>query len=129
MEDAYSVLMPKYIDGFIVPVPKKNLKAYLKDARLAAKVWLEHGALEYHECMGDDVPPGSVTSLPKSVKLKKGEVVFFSWAVYKSRAHRDQVMKKVHADPRMQMDPDAWPFDGMRMIYGGFKTVIGKKKR
>lgn len=113
-----------YVDGFILPVPKKNLATYKKDAKLARKVWLEHGALDYVECMGDDVPEGKTTSFPKSVKLKKNEIVFFSWATYKNRKHRDQVMKKVMADPRMAYDPKKMSFDGKRMFWGGFKTFI-----
>lgn len=115
-----------YVDGFILPVPKKNLAAYKKMAKLAGKVWLDHGALDYVESVSDDVKPGKVTSFPQSVKLKKGEVVLFSWATYKSRRHRDQVMKKVMKDPRLadQMDPKNMPFDGMRMFWGGFKPVV-----
>ncbi len=114
-----------YVDGFILPIPRKNLAAYKKMAKLAGKVWLDHGAIDYVECMGDDVPAGKVTSFAKSVKLKKGEVVFFSWATYKSRAHRNQVMKKVMADPRLAgMGIDTMPFDGMRMFWGGFKPVV-----
>ena len=111
-----------YVDSFVVPVPRKNLVAYKKSARLARKVWLEHGALDYVECMGDDVPQGKTTSFPQSVKLKKDEVVFLSWASYKNRKHRDQVMKKVMADPRMDMND--MPFDGKRMFWGGFKTIV-----
>lgn len=114
-----------YVDGFVVPVPKKNLAAYKKEARKARKVWLEHGALDYVECIADDVPEGKVTSFAKSVKLKKGEIVVFSWATYKNRRHRDKVMKKVMSDPRMKdYDPKKMPFDGMRMFWGGFKTMI-----
>lgn len=117
--------MANYVDGFILPIPKKNVDKYKKIAKLAAKVWLEYGALEYYECMGDDVKPGKVTSFPQSVKLKADEVVFFSWIVYKSRAQRDRVLKKVMADPRIKnMGPEMMPFDGKRMIYGGFKPVI-----
>lgn len=118
--------MAKYVDGFIVPVPKTNLKAYQKMAKLACKVWMEHGALEYIECKGDDVKPGKWTSFPQSVKLKSNEVVFFSWITYKSKKHRDQVMKKVMKDPRMaeSMTPDKMPFDGKRMIYGGFTPFV-----
>jgi uncharacterized protein YbaA (DUF1428 family) len=112
-----------YVDGFVLPIPRKKLAAYKKMAKLASKVWLEYGAINYVECIADDVKSGKVTSFPQSVKLKKGEVVFFSWATYKSRAHRDQVMKKVMADPRMQ-NFDDMPFDGMRMYWGGFKPVI-----
>ena len=115
-----------YVDGFVVPVPKKNLKAYRSMAAKAGKVWHEHGALEFHECVADDVKPGKWTSFPQSVKLKDGETVVFSYIVYKSRAHRDRVMKKVMSDPRLakMMNPKAAPFDGKRMIYGGFKTLL-----
>jgi uncharacterized protein YbaA (DUF1428 family) len=112
-----------YVDGFILPIPRKNLKAYKKMANLAKKVWMDHGALEYVECMGDDVPAGKVTSFAKSLKLKSGEVPFFSWVTYKSKAHRNQVFKKVMADPRLNMNDDL-PFDGMRMFWGGFKPVV-----
>jgi len=114
-----------YVDGFLVPVPTKNLAAYRRMSTKAGKVWKEYGALEYIECVGDDVPPGKVTSFPLSVKLKKGEVVVFSWIVYKSRKHRDSVNKKVMADPRIaEMGPENMPFDGKRMIYGGFKPIV-----
>ncbi len=113
-----------YIDGFIVPVPKKNLAAYRKMARLAGKVWKAHGALQYVEAVADDVPEGKVTSFSKSVKLKAGEVVVFSYAIYKSRKDRDKVMKKVMADPRMKLDPKKMPFDGKRMFWGGFKPIV-----
>ncbi|MBO9663987.1 DUF1428 domain-containing protein [Dokdonella sp.] len=115
-----------YVDGFIVPVPKANLAAYRKMARLAGKIWREHGALHYVECIGDDVPEGKVTSFPKAVKLKPGEIVVFSWVVYKSRADRNRIVPKVMADPRLgaQMDPKKLPFDGKRMFWGGFKPII-----
>ncbi len=115
-----------YVDGIVVPVPKAKLAAYRAMARKAGKVWLEHGALEYHECVADDVAVGKVTSFPRSVKLKPTEVVVFAWIVYKSRAHRDRVNKKVMADPRLSsmMDLDAMPFDGKRMIFGGFDTLL-----
>lgn len=115
-----------YVDSFILPVPSKNLVAYKKWARIAGKVWMEHGALSYAECLGDDVPSGSTTSFPKSVKLKRGEKVVFAWATYKSRGHRNQVMKKVMADPRLEVfsDPKRMPFDGMRMYWGGFKPIL-----
>ncbi|MFH0350447.1 MAG: DUF1428 domain-containing protein [Chromatiales bacterium] len=118
--------MARYVDGFILPVPKKNLDAYRRMAQLAGKVWREHGALEYMECIADDVKPGKYTSFPQSVKLKPGEVVFFSWIVYKSRKHRDSVNAKVMKDPRLakMMDPKALPFDGKRMFWGGFKAVV-----
>ncbi len=115
-----------YVDGFVIPIPRKNIGKYKKMAQIAGKVWLDHGAIDYFECQGDDVPNGKVTSFGKSVKLKKGEVVYFSWATYKSKAHRNQVLKKVMADPRLAsyMTEDAMPFDGMRMIWGGFKPVV-----
>lgn len=117
--------MPRYVDGFVLPVPKKNLAAYKRIARLAGKVWREHGALEYVECVADDVKPGKYTSFPQSVKLKDDEVVIFAWIVYESRRHRDQVSKKVMADPRLQrMDPRNVPFDGKRLIFGGFKVAV-----
>jgi uncharacterized protein YbaA (DUF1428 family) len=119
-----------YVDGFILPIPRKKLAAYKIMAKLASKVWLDHGAIDYVECIADDVKPGKVTSFPQAVKLKKGEVVFFSWATYKNRAHRDKVMKKVMNDPRLAgMSPDNMPFDGMRMFWGGFKPVINVSKK
>jgi uncharacterized protein YbaA (DUF1428 family) len=116
----------QYVDGFIVAVPKKNLKAYQALARKAGKVWREHGALEYRECVAEDVKVGKLTSFPRSVKLKPGETVIFSWITYKSRKHRDSVNAKVMKDPRLanMMDPKAMPFDGKRMIYGGFDTIV-----
>jgi uncharacterized protein YbaA (DUF1428 family) len=118
----------KYVDGFVVPVPKKKLAAYKKMAQLGAKVWLEHGALDYKECIADDVKPGKLTSFPQSVLLKRGEVVVFSWIGYKSRKHRDAVNKKVMADPRLAawMDPKKLPFDGKRMFFGGFEMLIDR---
>lgn len=114
-----------YVDGFVVPVPKRNLKAYRRLATQAGKIWREHGALDYWECVADDVKPGKLTSFPQSVKLKPGETVLFSWIVFKSRAHRDNVNAKVIADPRLKMlDSRAAPFDGRRMIYGGFKSLV-----
>ncbi len=115
-----------YVDGFVVPVPTKNLAAYRKIARKAGKIWREHGALAYLECAGDDVKPGKHTSFPQSVKLKPDEVVVFSYIVYKSKRDRDRINKAVMADPRLKsmMDPRAMPFDGKRMIYGGFKSIV-----
>jgi uncharacterized protein YbaA (DUF1428 family) len=115
-----------YVDGFVVPVPKKKLKAYLAMARTAAKVWRDHGALEVRECVADDVNVGRRTSFPRSVKLKPAETVVFSYIVYKSRAQRDKVMAKVMKDPRLakMMNPEAMPFDGKRMIFGGFKVFV-----
>lgn len=115
-----------YVDGFVVPVPKKKLKAYRRLATRAGKIWREHGALDYWECVADDVPVGKLTSFPRSVKLKAGETVLFSWIVFKSRAHRDRINAKVMTDPRLadMMDPKAMPFDARRMIFGGFKSLV-----
>ena len=115
-----------YVDGFIVPVPKKNIKAYLAMAKKASKVWKDHGALDYKECVADDVKVGKWTSFPRSVKMKKTETVVFSYIVYKSRAARDKCLAKVMKDKRLaaMMDPKTMPFDGKRMIYGGFKTIV-----
>ena len=114
-----------YVDSFVIPVPKKNLQTYRRMSRTMGKVWRDHGATEYIECVADDVKPGKVTSFPQSVKLKPAETVVFSWIVYKSRAHRDAVNAKVMKDPRMakMMNPKAMPFDGMRMFMGGFKPI------
>ena len=115
-----------YVDGFVVPVPEKKLAAYKKLAKLGCKVWMDHGALDYKECLADDVSWGKRTSFPRSVKLKSTEVVFFSYIVYKSRKHRDAVMAKVMKDPRLahMMNPKGMPFDAKRMIFGGFKIVV-----
>jgi uncharacterized protein YbaA (DUF1428 family) len=115
-----------YIDGFVVPVPKANLAAYKKMARLGCKVWREHGALAYMEAVADDVPVGKVTSFTRAVKLKPDETVIFAYIVYPSRAARDRINKKVFADPRMNQDWDSkkMPFDGKRMIWGGFKSYV-----
>jgi len=116
-----------YVDGFVVPVPTKSLAAYRRMAQLTAKVWKEHGAVEVRECVADDVKVGKWTSFPQSVKLKRGETVVFSWIAYKSRAHRDSVNAKAMKDPRLaeMMNPKSLPFDGKRMIYGGFKDLFG----
>ena len=115
-----------YVDGFIVPVPKKNLADYRKIARKAGKVWREHGALDYRECVADDVKVGKLTSFPRSVKMKPNETVVFAWITYKSRKHRDKVNAKVMKDPRLavMMNPKAMPFDGKRTIYGGFEVFV-----
>ncbi|MGH7564219.1 MAG: DUF1428 domain-containing protein [Gemmatimonadota bacterium] len=115
-----------YVDGFVVPVPEKKLDAYRRMSRKAGKVWREHGALEFRECVADDVKPGKLTSFPQSVDLKRGETVVFSWIMFKSRADRDRVNAKVMKDPRLakMMDPTSNPFDMKRMIYGGFKVVV-----
>ena len=114
-----------YVDGFVVPVPKANLPRYREFAELAEKVWKEYGALDYKEWVAEDVKPGKVTSFPQAVQLKDDEVVVFSWAVYESRQKRDEIMQKVMKDPRMQTDPKDWPFDGKRMIFGGFAPLAG----
>jgi uncharacterized protein YbaA (DUF1428 family) len=116
----------RYVDGYILPVPKKNVAAYRRMAQKAGKVWRDHGALEFIECVADDVKPGKHTSFPQSVKLKPGETVVFSWIVFKSRAHRDRVNAKVMKDPRLakMMDPKSMPFDGKRMFWGGFKVLV-----
>ena len=118
--------MPRYVDGFLVPLPKRNLDAYRRISRKAGKVWREHGALENCECVADDVKPGKVTSFPQAVQLKKDEVVVFSWIVYRNRRDRDRINKKVMSDPRLadMMDPKSLPFDGMRMFWGGFKPIV-----
>jgi len=120
-----------YVDGFVLPLPKRNLKAYRRRSTKAGKIWREHGAVDYWECVADDVKPGKVTSFPRSVKLKSGETVLFSWIVFKSRAHRDQVNAKVIADPRLaeMMDGKMAPFDAQRMIYGGFKALVRLPQR
>jgi uncharacterized protein YbaA (DUF1428 family) len=118
--------MAQYVDGFVVPVPRRNVTAYRSLSRKAGKIWLEHGALEYRECVADDVKPGKTTSFPQSVKLKASETVWFSWIVYKSRKHRDQVNSKVMSDPRIDrmMKMKKPPFDMKRMIYGGFRVMV-----
>jgi uncharacterized protein YbaA (DUF1428 family) len=113
-----------YVDGFILPVPEANLDKYKQDAKKAGKAWLKHGALQYFECVADDVPVGKSTDFYKAVKRKEGETVVFAFAVYKNRKHRDEVMKKVMADPAMKMDPATMQFDGKRMFWGGFKPII-----
>ena len=118
--------MAHYVDGFVMPVPRRKKADYERMARRAGKVWRDHGALEYRECIADDVKVGKYTSFPRSVKLKRGEVAWFAWIVFKSRRHRDAVNAKVMKDPRLadMMDPKNMPFDGKRMIYGGFKVVV-----
>jgi uncharacterized protein YbaA (DUF1428 family) len=113
-----------YVDGFILAVPKANIEAYKKMAQVGGEVWMAHGALSYVECIGDDVPYGELTSFPRAVQAKDDEVVVFSWITYPSRASRDEINKKVMADPRL--GPDKWemPFDGKRMIYGGFESFM-----
>ncbi len=116
----------KYVDGFVLPVPKKNLAAYRRLAKKAAKIWREYGALDYKECVGDDLNVKMGLPFPRLVKLKAGQTVVFSWIVYKSRAHRDRVNAKVMKDPRVaeMCDPKSMPFDCKRMAYGGFKVLV-----
>lgn len=116
----------RYVDGFVVPVPNDQLQAYRRMAQKAGRIWREHGALEFVECVAEDVKPGKYTSFPQSVKLKRGETVVFSWIRFKSRAHRDRVNAKVMKDPRLanMMDPKTMPFDAKRMFYGGFKILV-----
>src|SRR5436190_9592972 len=116
----------KYVDGYVLPVPKKNLAAYRRLAQKAGKVWREYGALEFRECVGGDLKVKMAASFPRTIKLKAGEVVVFSWIVFKSRAHRDSVNTKVMKDPRLakMMDLTSLPFDSKRMVYGGFKVMV-----
>lgn len=117
--------MARYVDGFVIPVPRDRLNEYKRLARKASKIWLEHGALEYVECEGDDVPWGKRTSFPRSVKAQEDETVVFAWIVYRSKAERDRVNKKAMNDPRLAgMDIKSVPFDARRMIYGGFRTFV-----
>jgi len=115
-----------YVDGFVVPVPVKNLAAYRRLARKAGKIWKEYGALDYKEWVGDDTPFGKLTSFPRSVKLKRGETVIFAWIAYKSRRDRDRVNAKVMTDPRLadMVAGKDLPFDGKRLIFGGFKLLV-----
>ena len=115
-----------YVDGYVVPVPKDKIEAYRQLAARAGAVWREHGALEYRECVADDVKPGEVTSFPQSVNLKDDETVVFAYIVFNSRAHRDEVNAKVMSDPRLaeMMDINNMPFDGKRMFWGGFETLV-----
>lgn len=116
-----------YADGFLIPVPKKNLNAYKEMSEMACALWMEHGALDYKECVGDDLfVQGMTATFPGTLNLKKGEAVIFSWILYKDRAHRDRVTKKVMADPRMA-EPKC-PFDPARMLYGGFETLVDSAK-
>ncbi len=118
--------MSLYTDGFVIPVPKRKLAAYFKLARKAAKIWREYGALDYKECAGDDLVAPFSRSFPKGIRTKAGETVVFSWIVYKSKAHRDRVNKRIMQDPRIanMCDPKDMPFDCKRMLYGGFKVMV-----
>jgi uncharacterized protein YbaA (DUF1428 family) len=114
-----------YVDGFVLPVPRKKLPAYQRMAQKAGRIWQEYGALECRECVGDDLDVKMGRSFPRQLRLKRGETVVFSWIVYRSRAHRDQVNAKVMKDPRIaSMDPKGMPFDVKRMVYGGFNTLV-----
>jgi uncharacterized protein YbaA (DUF1428 family) len=115
-----------YVDGYVLPVPKANIEKYRELATRAGKIWREHGALEYRECIADDVKSGEVTSFPQSVQLKDDETVVFSYIVFESRDHRDEVNAKVMSDPRLadMMDPKRMPFDGKRMFWGGFEVLV-----
>ena len=115
-----------YVDGFVVPVPRANIEKYEAMSKKSGELWMEFGAKQFRECRGDDVKPGKLTSFPQAVDLKDDEVVYFSWIVYASRADRDRINGKVMADPRLKeyMDPASMPFDGKRMIYGGFEIAI-----
>jgi uncharacterized protein YbaA (DUF1428 family) len=113
-----------YVDGFVLPVPKKNVPAYRRMAQKAGKIWKEHGALEFRECLGDDLKVKMGVAFPRGARAKPEETVFFSYIVYRSKAHRDRVNKKVMKDPRLKMDMKAMPFDFRRMMYGGFKVLV-----
>ena len=118
--------MARYVDGYVLPVPKKNVDAYRRMAQKAGKIWREHGALEYRECVGNDLNVKWGVKFPRVVKGKPSETVVFSWIVFKSRADRDRVNAKVMKDPRLapMMDPKTMPFDPKRMVYGGFKVLV-----
>lgn len=115
-----------YVDGFVLPLPKNKVEEYKEFSARCGAVWREHGALQYRECIADDVKPGKWTSFPQAVDLKEDEVVVFSWIVYESRAARDRINDKVMSDPRLAdiMNPESMPFDGKRMIYGGFEMML-----
>jgi uncharacterized protein YbaA (DUF1428 family) len=116
----------RYVDGFVLPVPRKNLAAYRRMARRAGRVWREHGAVEFRECVGEDLRVKSLVPFPRRIKLKPGETVVFSWIGFKSRAHRDRVNARVMKDPRLakMMNGQSMPFDVKRMLYGGFEVLV-----
>jgi uncharacterized protein YbaA (DUF1428 family) len=118
--------MARYVDGFVIPIPKKNIAAYRRMAAKAAKIWREYGALDYKECVGDDLDVKMGLSFTKGIKCKAGETIVFSWIVYKSRAHRDKANAKIMKDPRIaaMCDGKNMPFDCKRMLYGGFKVIV-----
>lgn len=115
-----------YVDGFVIPVAKNKIAAYRKIAANAGKIWMEHGALQYVECVGDDLDIKYCTPFPQGIRVRKGETAIFSWILFKSRAHRDRVNAKVMKDPRINCDPKTMPFDCARMLYGGFKAIVEK---
>jgi len=117
-----------YVDGFVLAVPKAKLDAYKAIAKTASEVWMDHGAKAYVECVGDDVPYGELTSFPRAVQATDDEVVIFSWVVYQSRKDRDEILARVMADPRLKGDMENMPFDGKRMIYGGFESFLNVSK-
>ena len=121
--------MARYVNGFVIPIPKRKVEAYRRLAQKAGKVWMEHGALEFRECVGDDLKVKGTSSFIRAARAKAGETVFFSWIMYKSRAHRDRVNAKIMKDPRIakMMEGEAMPFDGKRMVYGGFKVLVDQK--
>jgi uncharacterized protein YbaA (DUF1428 family) len=117
----------RYADGFVIPIPRRKVDLYRRLARKAGKVWKDHGAIEYRECVGEDLYPKGAYPFPRLVRVKRGETVLFSWIVYKSRAHRDRVNARVMKDPRlakMMTDPRSMPFDLKRMVYGGFRILV-----
>jgi len=118
--------MAHYVDGFVIPVPKRNIEKYRRMAQKAGKVWREHGAVDYHECVGDDLNVKMCLPFTRGIKSKPGETIVFSWIVFKSRAHRDKVNARVMKDPRLNtmMAGEEMPFDVKRMLYGGFKTIV-----
>ena len=123
--------MARYVDGFVIPVPKRNIQVYRRIAQKAGKIWIEHGALEFRECVGDDLKVKGMAPFTRAARARRGETVFFSWIVYRSRAHRDRVNAKVMNDPRLadMMDPKAMPFDAKRMVYGGFRVLVDIRTR
>lgn len=118
--------MANYIDGFVIPLPKRNVAAYFRMAKMGAKIWRDHGALEFRECLGEDLNGEMALPFPRGIKVKAGETVVFSWIMFKSRAHRDRVNALVMKDPRTAAlcDPKKMPFDFKRMLYGGFKVMV-----
>jgi uncharacterized protein YbaA (DUF1428 family) len=116
--------MARYVDGYVLPVPKRNVEAYRQLAQEAGNVWREHGALEYVECVAEDVKPGQLTSFPQAVKLEDGETVVFAWVVFRSREDRDRINAAVMKDPRLKGSPADMPFDGKRMFWGGFEPIV-----